>query len=62
MALHKSKLKNPIKKGLAYDSSFPIVKLKIEKRKYIPVNHYITQPKINGNIYFNDNIKNEEIL
>ena len=60
MALHKSKLKSPVKKGLAYDSGFPILKLKIEKRKYIPVNHFITQQKTNGNFNFIDINKNEE--
>ena len=33
MALHKSKLQSPVKKGLANENSFPVVKLKIEKRK-----------------------------
>jgi hypothetical protein len=60
MALHKSKLQSPVKKGLANENSFPVVKLKIEKRKYIPVNHFITQPKLNGNYNFLDLNKNDD--
>lgn len=60
MAFHKSKFKTPLKKGLAFDNNFPIVKSTIEKRKYIPVNHFITMPKINGNFKFIETNKNEE--
>jgi len=60
MALHKSKFKTPLKRGLAFDNNSQTAKFTIEKRKYIPVNHFITFPKVNGNFNFIDINKTEE--